>query len=301
MTEDEGEMLLFDRIVKIQSVMRQYGEDTFSVSFSGGKDSTVLHYLLDEALPGNKIPRVFVNTGIEMRAIVDFVKELAANDERIITIMPKVPIRKMLESEGYPFKSKDHSDKVCRYQKRGFTQQITDYVNHSGRYQGIFSCPAILRYQFTDENKLKISDKCCDRLKKDPIAEYEKQSGRPNAIIGIRAEEGGRRVKAKCLVFTKKKKMHFQPLSVISEEWENWYIQKRGIKLCKLYYPPYNFERTGCKGCPFVKDLQRNLEVMQRFFPTEREQCEIIWKPVYDEYRRLGYRLKKEEQLKLME
>lgn len=32
----------------------------------------------------------------------------------------------------------------------------------------------------------------------------------------------------------------------------------------------------------------------------ERKQCEIIWKPVYDEYRRLGYRLKKNEKYKQM-
>lgn len=300
MTEDEGEMLLFDRIVKIQSVMRQYGEDTFSVSFSGGKDSTVLHYLLDEALPGNKIPRVFVNTGIEMRAIVDFVKELAANDERIITIMPKVPIRKMLESEGYPFKSKYHSHMVEEVKTKGWRPHSRKYYNRE-YYMNEKNCPVKLRYQFEQDLPFKISDKCCDRLKKDPIAAYEKQSGRPNAIIAIRAEEGGRRASAKCLAFKGKKKLHFQPLAVISEEWEDWYIQKRGIRLCKLYYPPYNFKRTGCKGCPFAKDLQRNLDVLQEFFPTEREQCEIIWKPIYDEYRKLNYRLEKEEQLKLME
>lgn len=30
-------------------------------------------------------------------------------------------------------------------------------------------------------------------------------------------------------------------------------------------------------------------------FPNERKQCEIIWKPVYAEYRRLGYRLRKDD------
>ena len=45
------------------------------ISFSGGKDSTVLSALFDLALPGNQIPRVYINTGIDYRAIVDFVKE----------------------------------------------------------------------------------------------------------------------------------------------------------------------------------------------------------------------------------
>ena len=63
MTEEE--FMLFDRIEKIKQIINKYGEENFYISFSGGKDSTVLHYLVDLALPGNKIPRVFINTGIE--------------------------------------------------------------------------------------------------------------------------------------------------------------------------------------------------------------------------------------------
>jgi hypothetical protein len=32
---------------------------------------------------------------------------------------------------------------------------------------------------------------------------------------------------------------------------------------------------------------------MQKLLPNEYKQCETIWKPVYDEYRRIGYRLRK--------
>lgn len=32
---------------------------------------------------------------------------------------------------------------------------------------------------------------------------------------------------------------------------------------------------------------------MEKLLPNERKACEIIWKPVYDEYRRIGYRLNK--------
>lgn len=70
----------------------------------------------------------------------------------------------------------------------------------------------------------------------------------------------------------------------------DWYAMTRRIRLCELYYPPYLFERTGCKGCPYNIDLQRELDAMDE---SERRQCEIIWEPVYREYRRIGYRLKK--------
>ena len=39
---------------------------------------------------------------------------------------------------------------------------------------------------------------------------------------------------------------------------------------------------------------KKNLICYRKFFPNERKQCEIIWEPVYDEYGRLGYRLRKD-------
>lgn len=70
----DNEFILQDRIQKIQQVIKQYGEENFYVSFSGGKDSVVLSHLVDMAIPGNKIPRVFANTGIEYKLILDFVE-----------------------------------------------------------------------------------------------------------------------------------------------------------------------------------------------------------------------------------
>lgn len=84
----------------------------------------------------------------------------------------------------------------------------------------------------------------------------------------------------------------FHPLLVVNDDFEQWYIDKYQINLCKLYYPPFNFDRTGCKGCPFALHLQDQLNKMELFLPNERKQCEMIWKPVYEEYRRIGYRLK---------
>lgn len=196
----------------------------------------------------------------------------------------------MLESEGYPFKSKHHADTLARFARNGMTKWIERYYKGMDIY-GAYRCPNILKYQFEEPLPFRISDKCCDRLKKDPIHRFEKERHKLNAIIAVRSGEGGRRATAKCLAF-QDNRLHFQPFAVITEEWIDWYIAKRNIQLCKLYYPPYNFTRTGCKGCPFAKDLQHNLDVLEEFFPKERKQCELLWKPVYDEYRRIGYRLK---------
>jgi 3'-phosphoadenosine 5'-phosphosulfate sulfotransferase (PAPS reductase)/FAD synthetase len=91
------EWQLLDRLDKIKSINEQYDlESNAYISFSGGKDSTVLHHLIDMALPGNKIPRVFINTGIEYNDIVSFVKEMSLNDSRFVILKPTKNIKNML-------------------------------------------------------------------------------------------------------------------------------------------------------------------------------------------------------------
>ena len=297
----DNELLLFDRLNVIKDTINKYGEENFYLSFSGGKDSTILHYLLDMALPNNQIPRVFINTGIEYQAIVEFVKELASKDNRFVIVQPSQPVKPMLEKYGYPFKSKQHSHNVMVYQHSGIGLSVK-------RYLGIiesntkFRCPKSLLYQFTPEFKIKLSDNCCRKMKKEPIAKWEKENNRHIAITGMRNSEGGKRASIKGCILTDKqgKVKRFHPLIKVDNEWENWFVETNRVELCKLYYPPFNFKRTGCKGCPFSLDLQEQLEIMELYLPNERKQCEIIWKPVYDEYRRLNYRLKKVEKVKLL-
>lgn len=287
----DNDFLLFDRIEKIKSVINQYGEENFYLSFSGGKDSTILHYLIDMAIPNNQIPRVYSNTGIELNMIRDFVYNLQKNDKRIIILKPQNNIKKILEEHGYPFKSKDYSAVLSSFQngnKNG--KWINNYLNSSGKY----SCPKKLKYQFSDDFKIKISDKCCYFMKEKPLDDWKNSNNKPYSIIGIMPVEGGRRSAAKCMAFKRKGQFNFQPLVPLNKEWEDWFVSKYNIKLCDLYYPPYNFPRTGCKGCPFNINLQKSLNTLEEFFPDERKQCEYIWKPIYTEYRRIKYRLKDE-------
>ncbi len=134
---------------------------------------------------------------------------------------------------------------------------------------------------------------CCYKLKKDPAHKWEKQNNKSIVMTGMRAEEGGMRNQNGCTIFEENKLKKFHPLKVVSEEWEEEFIKRYNIKLCKLYYPPFNFKRSGCKGCGFALDLQNQLEVMKKLLPNEYKQCEILWRPLYTEYRRIGYRLKK--------
>jgi len=196
---------LQDRLQKIQQIIRKYGEENFYISFSGGKDSTVLSALVDMAIGSqNKIPRVYANTGIELQMIKDFVFKKAETGERIVIIAPSVPIKPMLERDGYPFKSKSHSKWHERYTRIGKSEGVLQYLSERTDKKAWSSqsrCPNCLKYQFSPDFTLKISDKCCVRMKEEPLDKWSKENNKPFSIIGIMREEAGRRNNAQCLAF----------------------------------------------------------------------------------------------------
>lgn len=83
------------------------------VSFSGGKDSTVLLHLVREMYPD--VPAVFVDTGLEYPEIKAFVKTF--DNVKILKPLKRVDrgryvntsFRKIIAEEGYPLISKDAS------------------------------------------------------------------------------------------------------------------------------------------------------------------------------------------------
>lgn len=158
----------------------------------------------------------------------------------------------------------------------------------------------MLEYQFEKNGgfNLKISDKCCYRLKKEVAHKYEKDNNKYITITGIRADEGGMRNQGGCTVFDGNDLKKFHPLKVVSDEWEKEFIDKYNVKLCKLYYPPFNFERTGCRSCPFAMNVGEELEQLYKLLPNEYKISVQLWKPVFDEYVRIGYRLKEYPHLK---
>ena len=78
----------------------EHWEGNVFVSFSGGKDSTVLLDIVRSVYPD--VPAVFANTGLEYPEIVEFVKTI----DNVIWTKPKKSFRKVLEEHGYPVISK---------------------------------------------------------------------------------------------------------------------------------------------------------------------------------------------------
>lgn len=288
----DNNFLMLDRMEKIRSMDRVYSlRSKAFISFSGGKDSCVLSRLIDIALPGNEIPRVFFNTGLEYKQIRDFVLKMAEKDNRIVIVHSNKNVFDIWQNFGYPFKSKNHSHILNIYQNSGKTISVKKYLGEVGDNKKIL-CPKKLKYQFSPNFKLKVSDICCTKLKKQISQKFLKENNLSTVITGIRAEEGGNRLfSGKCVVMgddgTLKK---FNPLLIVSDDWCNWFIEQEKIELCELYKPPFNFYRTGCIGCPFAINLADELETLAKHDVRGFNIAVALWKPVYTEYFKIGYR-----------
>jgi 3'-phosphoadenosine 5'-phosphosulfate sulfotransferase (PAPS reductase)/FAD synthetase len=81
-----------------------YGGDVY-VSFSGGKDSTVLVDLVQK-MGLTDVPLVFCDTGLEYPEIREFVKSYG---EKVTWLKPEMNFKQVIQTYGYPFISKEVS------------------------------------------------------------------------------------------------------------------------------------------------------------------------------------------------
>ena len=213
---------------RIRDWVREFGTDGVYVSFSGGKDSTVLLTIVREMYP--EIPAVFCDTGLEFPEIRQFVKSW----DNVTWIKPKMNFRKVIETYGYPMISKETSE-ASRNARRAFKRLIdkgivneqdinelkfdetVEYIqehyesikNRTGlcKMLGILDINNIpdkrlynsnskqkasrfncRKWLFTVKAPFQISEQCCNIMKKRPFHKYEKETGR-KAIVGSMACE----------------------------------------------------------------------------------------------------------------
>ena len=86
------------------------------ISFSGGKDSTVLLHIARQLYPN--IPAVFSNTGLEYYEIQKFAKQMGAT-----FIAPKIRFDEVVSTYGYPLISKEVSEAIY-YARRICSQPV---------------------------------------------------------------------------------------------------------------------------------------------------------------------------------
>lgn len=101
---------------RIEEWVDYFGPDGVYISFSGGKDSTVLLHLARELYPG--IGAVHVDTGLEYPEIKAFVKQ----HENVVIIRPKMNFRQVILKYGYPMIGKEVAG--CVYGARRYVEKL---------------------------------------------------------------------------------------------------------------------------------------------------------------------------------
>lgn len=280
-------------------------------SYSGGSDSDILIDLIERtrkiitSLP--PVEYVFFNTGLEMKAIKDHVKETSKKyGVEIREVRPKINIVRAAHTYGIPFVSKIMSAGLSEWQKKKIPLEIAEEyematdkaAKREELRQRYPKCESVINFlcccnsageprpeiqlvinsskymrDFIAEYppQFQISAKCCDYCKKQVAHSVQKDY--EMIITGERRDEGGMRSvprkdnTALCFTETASGQYRLRPLYYVSDSDKAWYKAYYGISYSDAY-EVYGLTRTGCCGCPISHKAVDDLEKIRPFEPN---------------------------------
>lgn len=299
---------------RIRGWVEEYGEDGVYISFSGGKDSTVLMDIVRNECGYKNIPAVFVDVPTQYPELKSFAKKF----DDVEILRPSISFVEVCEKYGFPLISKEVSHNV--YGAREYYKQVGNlsdeelekYLNDRilnrdggsnimlatilgwrttdrknpvkiGGGQTPYNMQA---YKFMLDSPFSISDKCCSIMKKKPIHDYNKKTGRKPMTAQMADESRLRRqqwMKNGCNGFDMKSPIS-NPMSFWTEQDVLKYIYQNNLEICSVYgkitdtkecegqmdlfdsekkYKCTGLKRTGCMMCGFGCHLCKNGEKNQ--------------------------------------
>lgn len=296
-------------------------------SYSGGSDSDIMLDLIERTREIFELPPVdyaFFNTGLEMQATKDHVKEVAEMYHIEITEhRPEVNIVNAVRNHGIPFVSKIMSGGLSEWQKKGIPLSIADEYEQAEdkaakrkelkeRYP---NCESVINFicccnsdgdprpniqlvinsskymrDFINEYPpdFQISADCCYYCKKQ--CAHRVQKNYEMIITGERRDEGGMRSvprkdnTALCFTETASGQYRLRPLYYVSDKDKQWYKDRYHIRYSDAY-EVYGLTRTGCCGCPISYKAVEDLEKIQKYEPNVVKAAWNIFGKSY-EYRK---------------
>lgn len=303
------------KVAKTQQRIREwvyfYSKDGVYVSFSGGKDSTVLLHIVRE-LYGNDIPAVFVDTGLEYPEIKQFVRSF----ENVVILKPKMNFVEVITKYGYPLIGKEVAEKISAIKKNGDSSYANKFFNGERRDKdgNLYKMYDYRKWKPLIDLPFSVSDKCCSIMKKRPVHHYAKLNNK-TAITGQMTEDSLLRnqtwLKNGCNGFDVKNPIS-NPMSFWLEQDVLQYIKQNNIPICSVYgdivsickgddnyyensLTGYNSllkttgcQRTGCIFCAFgahcrgdrrFLDLKTTHPKQYKYCMNGGEFVDGIWKP----------------------
>lgn len=242
------------------------------VAFSGGKDSTVLLHIVRSIYPD--VPAVFVDTGLEYPEIREFVKTVS----NVTRIKPEMNFKKVLDVHGFPVISKQIAYQIRHLQNPTEKNIATRHFYLTGeKRDGTISNAFLLpkKWHFLINAPFKISEKCCNIMKKEPFRIYHNETKR-YPYIGMMASDSQSRqanyMNTGCNSF--KRNIQSLPLGFWLEKdvWE--YIKTNHLSYASIY--DKGISRTGCMFCMFgvhMEGCPNRFQIMEKLHPKQYEYC----------------------------
>lgn len=311
--------------IKIQMTKRrirewyEFWDGQVYVSFSGGKDSTVLLHMVRELYPD--VEAVFVNTGLEYPEIQKFVKTF----DNVTILSPEMRFDEVIKKYGYPIISKEISECVylgrlalknnCKKELYRLKKLMGTAKDKNGN-KSIFNAEKYRPLLYTD---FVCGSYCCDTMKKKPVKLYTKKTGKQPMIAQMACESRLREqnwLANGCNGFQMKRPVS-NPMSFWTEQDVLQYIRDFKIPIASVYGDVVFAEepdqmridfadglpcgelcttgcnRTGCIFCGFGAHLEKGetrFQQMKRTHPKQYAYCigggaydeDGIWKPNKD-------------------
>lgn len=277
--------------LRIQEWYEAFDGDVY-ISFSGGKDSTVLLHLVRSLYPN--VVAVFIDTGLEYPEIRKFTKGF----ENVIPLKPKKAFKEVIQVKGYPIISKEVA-RAVKYARKNEGKSANHFVkklNGELIFNGEKSRYNMSTWKFLLDAPFKISSDCCDEMKKKPFKEFEKASGL-KPFVGTMASESRQRnqawLKTGCNAFESKNQVS-KPLSFWTEQDILKYIKMNNLDIAEVYgeviekdrqtcmieeiteWELTGCSRTGCMFCMFGCHLEKpvnRFETMKLTHPKQYDYC----------------------------
>lgn len=306
---DLGDKVFLSR-EKIEQWYDAWGGKCY-VSFSGGKDSTVLAYLVAKELSRYRTPiypltLVFVNTGLEYPEIQRFVNDYAAWLQRqfprievqLVRLRPKLNIRQVIAKYGYSIIGKDVAHRIETARRSPDSRSmklLRGEVLRTDGEKSIYNCE---KWEYLLSAPFLISDKCCGIMKKSPAKSYEHRAD-TKPTMATMAEESLLRMQkwreTGCNAFEGRRPLS-KPMSFWTEQDVLRFIVNRELPIASVYgdivasdggndylstliEKPLHCtgcQRTGCMFCAFGAHLEKGenrFERMKHTHPKHYDFC----------------------------
>lgn len=288
-------------------------------SISGGSDSDIMLDIVWRCDKDNKVDYVWFDTGLEYQATKEHLKYLE-NKYNIDIIPYKAikPIPLSCKKYGQPFLSKQASEYIGRLQKHNFKWEDKPFEE---LYEEYPKCKAALLWwcnkresnsfnicrnkwlkEFLIENPptFPISNVCCKYAKKDVSHKLINEFQYDLNIIGVRKAEGGVRATSYKTCFDENGDGYdnYRPLFWYKNSDKEHYKTAYCIEYSKCY-TEYGLKRTGCAGCPFGRDFEEELKVIEKYEPKLFKAVNNIFADSYEYTRKYReFYKKKNDELK---